>query len=141
MLHRVFVHSGHHDWAFILYSPEYSNVRKKMLYASTKSTLKKEFGTGIAFDYFADSEEALAVDAFSAWIKEKRRMAAGGDDDDDDDDQDQDQDGQDHLKEDKDVFSTSAGIISSGQLLSANEEERNKVRQMEYELSQAKGEK
>ncbi|KAH9410073.1 Twinfilin-1 [Tyrophagus putrescentiae] len=133
--------SGHHDWAFILYSPEYSNVRKKMLYASTKSTLKKEFGTGIAFDYFADSEEALAVDAFSAWIKEKRRMAAGGDDDDDDDDQDQDQDGQDHLKEDKDVFSTSAGIISSGQLLSANEEERNKVRQMEYELSQAKGEK
>lgn len=131
--------SGHHDWAFILYSPEYSNVRKKMLYASTKSTLKNEFGTGIAYDYFADSDEALALSAFTGWIKEKESIAAGNDDDDDAYVDDAPNSNVRQMKTASSMMS--AGIVSSGQLLSANEEERNKVKQMEYELSQTKGEK
>lgn len=110
-----------------------------MLYASTKSTLKNEFGTGIAFDYFADSEEALTLGAFTTWIKEKQRIAAGNDDDDDAFVEDASDN---TVRQSKTAGSTlSAGIVSSGQLLSVNEEERNKVKQMEYELSQTKGEK
>lgn len=110
-----------------------------MLYASTKSTLKNEFGTGIAFDYFADSDEALSLSSFSGWITEKQRIAAGNDDDDDAYVDDVTQTNVRGLKTPGSVMS--AGIVSSGQLLSANEEERNKVKQLEYELSQTKGEK
>lgn len=34
------------EWLFISWSPDSSPVRQKMLYASTKATLKLEFGTG-----------------------------------------------------------------------------------------------
>jgi len=33
-----------YEWVFISYSPDFSPVRQKMLYAATRATLKKEFG-------------------------------------------------------------------------------------------------
>ncbi|KAI5756249.1 twinfilin isoform X2 [Diaphorina citri] len=38
--------TGGHDWLLIFWSPDDSPVRQKMLYASTKSTLKQDFGSG-----------------------------------------------------------------------------------------------
>lgn len=35
-----------YEWLFISWSPDTAPVRQKMLYASTKATLKQEFGTG-----------------------------------------------------------------------------------------------
>lgn len=35
-----------YEWIFISYSPDFSPVRQKMLYAATRATLKKEFGGG-----------------------------------------------------------------------------------------------
>ncbi|GLH07940.1 hypothetical protein R5R35_013055 [Gryllus longicercus] len=35
-----------YEWLFISWSPDSSHVRQKMLYASTKATLKQEFGSG-----------------------------------------------------------------------------------------------
>jgi twinfilin-like protein len=32
------------NWLLFFWSPDHSPVREKMLYASTKATLKKEFG-------------------------------------------------------------------------------------------------
>ncbi|XP_012258029.1 twinfilin isoform X1 [Athalia rosae] len=34
-----------YDWLFISWSPDTASIRQKMLYASTKATLKQEFGT------------------------------------------------------------------------------------------------
>lgn len=34
------------EWLFIFWSPDFSHVRDKMLYAATRSTLKSEFGGG-----------------------------------------------------------------------------------------------
>lgn len=34
-----------YEWLFISWSPDTAPIREKMLYASTKSTLKQEFGT------------------------------------------------------------------------------------------------
>lgn len=59
---------GYHDWALLLYLPATSLVRSKMLYASTKNTLKNDFGTGIRFDYLADSFEDISYDAFAKWM-------------------------------------------------------------------------
>ena len=33
-----------YDYVFVSYSPDYANVREKMIYASTRATLKTEFG-------------------------------------------------------------------------------------------------
>uniref|UniRef100_A0A1B6CRZ5 Twinfilin n=1 Tax=Clastoptera arizonana TaxID=38151 RepID=A0A1B6CRZ5_9HEMI len=38
--------SGYNDWLLINWCPEDSPIRQKMLYASTKATLKQEFGSG-----------------------------------------------------------------------------------------------
>lgn len=35
-----------YEWLFISWSPDTATIRQKMLYASTKATLKQEFGTG-----------------------------------------------------------------------------------------------
>jgi twinfilin-like protein len=34
------------EWVFISYSPDFSPVRQKMLFAATRATMKKEFGSG-----------------------------------------------------------------------------------------------
>ena len=38
--------NGAYDWMLISWSPDEAAVRQKMLYASTKATLKQEFGSG-----------------------------------------------------------------------------------------------
>uniref|UniRef100_A0A1B6LI65 Twinfilin n=1 Tax=Graphocephala atropunctata TaxID=36148 RepID=A0A1B6LI65_9HEMI len=38
--------TGGFDWLLISWSPDDSHIRQKMLYASTKATLKQEFGSG-----------------------------------------------------------------------------------------------
>jgi twinfilin-like protein len=35
-----------YEWLLVSWSPENSPIRQKMLYASTKATLKQEFGGG-----------------------------------------------------------------------------------------------
>lgn len=34
-----------HEWLLLSWSPDSATIRQKMLYASTKATLKNEFGT------------------------------------------------------------------------------------------------
>lgn len=46
-----------HEWLLISYTPDTATIRQKMLYASTKATLKKEFGsTHIKEEYHATSK-------------------------------------------------------------------------------------
>lgn len=46
-----------YEWLLISYTPDTAKIREKMLYASTKATLKKEFGTPhIKEEYHATSE-------------------------------------------------------------------------------------
>ena len=39
-----------YKWLMISWSPDSASIRNKMLYASTKATLKKEFGGGQIMD-------------------------------------------------------------------------------------------
>src|SRR5690606_6140101 len=109
---------------FILYSPEGSNVRQKMLFASTKATLKNVFGTGIRFDYFADSYDSLSFDSFSSWLQDKSAKVTAADDD--------DQTGQEFY------FSKP---VTTESLLTATEDERRRVKQLEFDMSLARNEK
>lgn len=46
-----------YEWLLISYTPDTAKIREKMLYASTKATLKKEFGsTHIKEEYHATSQ-------------------------------------------------------------------------------------
>ena len=48
--------AGSYKWVLVSWSPDTASVRNKMLYASTKATLKKDFGSGhISDDYYANS--------------------------------------------------------------------------------------
>ena len=48
--------SNGYKWVLISWSPDSASVRFKMLYASTKATLKKDFGSGhISDDYYANT--------------------------------------------------------------------------------------
>ena len=56
----------------IFYSPDSCKTRKKMLYASTKSTLKNEFGSGnISLEYFATTLEEMLVKSIMTWYSEQ----------------------------------------------------------------------
>lgn len=51
-----------YDWVFISWSPDDSPVRQKMLYASTKATLKKEFGGGnITHELFGTTRDEMRL--------------------------------------------------------------------------------
>lgn len=53
-------HSDHYDWVFISWSPDNSQVRQKMLYASTKAILKLNFkSNSLVGDYFATTHDEL----------------------------------------------------------------------------------
>ncbi|CAM1314059.1 TWF1 (predicted) [Pycnogonum litorale] len=57
-------HEGSYRWLFISWSPDFSPVREKMLYASTKATLKKEFGNGqINDELFGTIKEDINLSA------------------------------------------------------------------------------
>jgi len=66
------------QWLFVSWTPESSSVREKMIYASTKSTAKQEFGSGSIFaDYFVASPEDLSLDAVTKWIERKQHIRDG----------------------------------------------------------------
>ncbi|KAK7073779.1 Twinfilin-1 [Halocaridina rubra] len=49
---------GGYEWLLVCWSPDDSPIREKMLYASTKATLKKEFGAAqISDEIFGTAEE------------------------------------------------------------------------------------
>lgn len=53
------------EWLLLLWSPEDSPIRQKMLFASTKATLKRQFGsTQIKEELFASSREEATLAAF-----------------------------------------------------------------------------
>lgn len=59
-------------------SPEGSPVREKMLYASTKATLKKEFGSGsIVSDFFASNHEEASLASYRAHQARKKAEENG----------------------------------------------------------------
>lgn len=112
------LHTGNNQWVFILYLPSTCSVKNKMLYASTKATLKKDFGTGIIRDYFVDSYEDIHLDQFVKFLASGR---ASGDDGAKDKDQPL-------------AANYSAGYNNHA-MLTAVEQERRKVKMMEHEQS------
>lgn len=57
-------------WLFITWSPDFSTVKNKMLYAATKSTLKQEFGAGqIKDELFGTVKEDIILDGYLKHIK------------------------------------------------------------------------
>ncbi|XP_051163190.1 twinfilin isoform X1 [Leptopilina boulardi] len=63
-----------YDWLFISWSPDTAPIRQKMLYASTKATLKQEFGTAsIKEELHGTVPEDINLDGYH---KHKRNDAA-----------------------------------------------------------------
>ncbi|KAF4516797.1 hypothetical protein B566_EDAN004636 [Ephemera danica] len=57
--------NGKYEWLLVSWSPEGSPVRQKMLYASTKATLKQEFGGGqIKEELFGTSLDDVSLHGF-----------------------------------------------------------------------------
>lgn len=65
-----------YEWLILVWSPEGSPVRDKMLYASTKATLKKEFGN-ISYDLFACNQEEASLASAKAYIERKKAEENG----------------------------------------------------------------
>lgn len=54
-----------YTWLFITWSPDFASVKQKMLYASTKSTLKQEFGAGqIKDELFGTCQEDISLEGY-----------------------------------------------------------------------------
>lgn len=52
---------GGYEWVLISWSPDDSPVREKMLYASTKATLRKEFGAAQIKDEIFGTVEVVKI--------------------------------------------------------------------------------
>lgn len=66
------------QWLFVSWTPESSPVREKMIYASTKSTVKQEFGGGSIFaDYFISTVEDLSLENVEKYIERKQHIRDG----------------------------------------------------------------
>ncbi|CAL1279164.1 unnamed protein product [Larinioides sclopetarius] len=62
-----------YEWLFISWSPDNSVVRQKMLYASTKATLKKEFGGGqIKDELFGTQREDVNLRGYKKHVESER---------------------------------------------------------------------
>ncbi|KAL1442988.1 hypothetical protein MTO96_030485 [Rhipicephalus appendiculatus] len=65
-----------YDWLFISWSPDDSPVRQKMLYASTKATLKKEFGGGnITHELFGTSRDEMRLQGVRRVLASEHEMS------------------------------------------------------------------
>ncbi|XP_064483394.1 twinfilin-1-like [Ornithodoros turicata] len=65
-----------YDWIFISWSPDDSPVRQKMLYASTKATLKKEFGGGnITYELFGNIKEDVSLRGYRKFLTSEKAPA------------------------------------------------------------------
>ncbi|XP_045165992.2 twinfilin-1-like isoform X2 [Mercenaria mercenaria] len=63
-------------WIFIAWSPDFSPVREKMLYAATRSTLKTEFGTGIIKDeMFGTVQEDITLAGYKKHLISQKAKA------------------------------------------------------------------
>jgi len=61
---------GNYLWLLLSWSPDDAHTRQKMLYASTKATLKKEFGQGqIKDEYFASTREELTLRGYQKHVQ------------------------------------------------------------------------
>jgi hypothetical protein len=57
----VLVQTGEQQWIFLCYVPDHAPVRLKMLYASTRATLRKEFGDfRIKYEVFGTNKVQFA---------------------------------------------------------------------------------
>nr|XP_061788301.1 twinfilin-2-like [Nerophis lumbriciformis] len=65
-LYRLDSHNAlGYEWIFIVWSPDQSPVRQKMVYAATRATLKKEFGGGyIKDEVFATVEDDVCFQGY-----------------------------------------------------------------------------
>ena len=64
--------SSGYDFTFIAWSPDFAHVRQKMLYSSTRATLKQTFGsTYIKDELFGTVEEDITLEGY-----DKHRVAA-----------------------------------------------------------------
>uniref|UniRef100_H2ZMN4 Twinfilin n=1 Tax=Ciona savignyi TaxID=51511 RepID=H2ZMN4_CIOSA len=60
------------NWLFIVFSPDDSPTREKMLYAATRSTLKSEFGTGFITDeLFGNTKSDVSYQGFQEFLTHK----------------------------------------------------------------------
>ncbi|XP_075713154.1 twinfilin-1 [Rhinoderma darwinii] len=58
-----------YEWIFIAWSPDYSHVRQKMLYAATRATVKKEFGGGhIKDEVFGTTQEDVSLSGYHKYL-------------------------------------------------------------------------
>lgn len=58
-----------YEWAFICWSPDFSPVREKMLYAATRATLKSEFGGGhIKEELFGTVTEDISLNGYKQYM-------------------------------------------------------------------------
>ncbi|CAF0774401.1 unnamed protein product [Brachionus calyciflorus] len=65
-----------YTWLMILWSPDFASVKQKMLYASTKSTLKLEFGAGqVTDEVFATTKDDITLDGYLKHIKSQNAPA------------------------------------------------------------------
>ncbi|RNA09405.1 twinfilin [Brachionus plicatilis] len=65
-----------YTWLLILWSPDFATVKQKMLYASTKSTLKMEFGSGqVADEMFATIMDEISLEGYLKHVKSQEAPA------------------------------------------------------------------
>lgn len=58
-----------YEWLLISYTPDTAKIREKMLYASTKATMKKEFGSPhIKEEYHATSQVNIITHLFCLFL-------------------------------------------------------------------------
>ncbi|XP_076124018.1 twinfilin-1a [Alosa pseudoharengus] len=58
-----------YEWIFIVWSPDHSPVRPKMLYAATRATLKKEFGGGhIKDEVFGNVKDDVSLSGYRKYL-------------------------------------------------------------------------
>lgn len=61
-----------YSWLFIAWSPDFATVKQKMLYASTKSTLKLEFGAGqIKDELFGTVPDDVSLNGYMRHLTSK----------------------------------------------------------------------
>nr|CAG4652027.1 EOG090X0A90 [Triops cancriformis] len=62
--------SGGYEWLLVTWSPDSSPVREKMLYASTKATLKNNFGHSfIKNELFCSTKEELSLKHYKIYLR------------------------------------------------------------------------
>jgi twinfilin-like protein len=69
---------GVHEWLLILWNPDSSPVKEKMLYASTKASFKIQFGSAfLVSDYFASTSDELSLASYKQFLARKKKEANG----------------------------------------------------------------